>query len=92
MKIVKQIELIERLDRLIHLQATGAPDELAYRLEISKTKLYRIIHLMRALNAPIEYDCAIQSFVYEEAVGFKFGFYVRSLEKEETYVSVSAGL
>jgi len=30
---------------------------------------------MRALNAPVVYDMAIQSFVYENEVGFKFGFF-----------------
>ncbi len=75
--IIKQIELIERIDQLIRLQATGTPEDLAYRLGISKTKLYRIINTMKTLNAPIEYDITIQSFVYAEAVGFTFGFYSR---------------
>lgn len=73
--MIKQIELIERVDQLIRLQATGSPDDLAYRLAISKTKLYRIINTMKSLNAPIEYDITIQSFVYVEAVGFTFGFF-----------------
>ncbi len=73
--VIKQIELIARVDQLIRLQATGNPEELASRLGISKTKLYRTISTMRALNAPIIYNVALQSFVYEEAVGFSFGFY-----------------
>ncbi|WP_108809212.1 hypothetical protein [Aquimarina spinulae] len=73
--IIKQIELIERIDQLIRLQATGTPEDLAYRLGISKTKLYRVINTMKSLNAPIEYDITTQSFVYAEAVGFTFGFY-----------------
>ncbi len=75
--MIKQIELIERVDQLIRLQATGSPDDLAYRLRISKTKLYRVINTMKSLNAPIEYDITTQSFVYAEAVGFTFGFYPR---------------
>ncbi len=77
--IIKQIELIERVDRLIRLQATGSPTELANRLDISKTKLYRIINTMRELNAPVIYDVSLQSFVYEEAVGFQFGFYEKEV-------------
>jgi len=73
--IMKQIELIERIDRLVRMQATGSPEALACRLRISKTKLYRAINTMRALNAPVVYDMAIQSFVYENEVGFKFGFF-----------------
>ena len=81
--IIKHIELIERIDRLIRLQATGTPDELALRLGISKTKLYRMIHTMKELNAPIEYDFAIQSFIYAKEVGFRFGFYTNSFFPDE---------
>ncbi len=73
--IIQHIELIQRIDQLIQLQATGTPDELAERLDISKTKLYRIINLMKQLNAPVVYNFNTQNFVYAEAVGFKFGFY-----------------
>ncbi len=73
--IIQQLTLIERVDQLIRMQATGTPIELASRLRISKTKLYRIINTMKALNAPVVYDVALQSYIYEEAVGFRFGFY-----------------
>lgn len=73
--IIKQIELIERIDQLIHLRATGTPCELAQRLDVSKPTLYRLIRTMKALNAPIEYDNAAKSFVYERSVRFQFGFY-----------------
>ncbi|WP_109852613.1 DNA-binding protein [Aquimarina sp. AU58] len=75
--IIKQIELIERIDQLIRLQATGSPEELSSKLGISKTKLYRIINTMKSLNAPIEYDITVQSFVYAELVDFTFGFYTK---------------
>lgn len=76
--MVKQIRLIERVDQLIRLQATGTPEELISKLGISKTKLYRIINTMKTLNAPIEYDITLQSFVYVEPVGFTFGFYTKN--------------
>ncbi|WP_024768955.1 hypothetical protein [Aquimarina macrocephali] len=75
--IIKYIEIIKRMDLLIHLQATGTPEEFASRLEVSKTKLYRMIKVIKRLNAPIKYDHFLQSFVYTEAVGFTFGFYPR---------------
>ncbi|MCK8523081.1 HTH domain-containing protein [Aquimarina sp. D1M17] len=73
--IIKQIELIERIDQLIHLRATGTPCELAQRLDVSKPTLYRLIRTMKALNAPIAYDVALGSFIYERSVRFQFGFY-----------------
>ncbi len=81
--IIKQIETIERIDQLIRMQATGPVDELAERLNISKTKLYRIINIMKSLGAPVLYDVGQQSFVYEEAVGFRFGFYVKEPNQNE---------
>ena len=74
---LKHIELIDRIDQLIRLQATGTPLQLAQRLGISKAKLYRALHTMRALKAPLKYDIAVQSFVYNETVGFTFGFYTK---------------
>ncbi len=81
--IIKQIELIERIDRLIRMQATGSPDELAYKLGISKTKLYRVIKVMKQMDAPIEYNFSIQSFVYEQSVGFTIGFFRRESPSNE---------
>lgn len=78
--ILQHLELIERTDRLIRLQATGTPAKLSNRLGISKTTLYRVIKTMKELNAPILYDASLQSFVYEEPVGFSFGFYNKSKE------------
>ncbi|WP_103068719.1 hypothetical protein [Aquimarina sediminis] len=77
--VIRQIELIERMDQLIRLQATGTPEDFAYRLRISKTKLYRILNIMKELNAPLKYDFTLQSFVYAEEVGFRFGFYSKSI-------------
>lgn len=75
--IIKHIELIERIDQLIRLQATGNSTKLASRLNISRAQLYRIIDEMKALNAPIEYDFTIPSYIYTEPVDFIFGFYAK---------------
>ncbi len=85
--MIKQIELIQRIDRLIRMQATGSPEEFAYKLGISKTKLYRIINIMKQLDAPIDYDFNIQSFVYERAVGFTVGFFAKEQRGVGEYVS-----
>ncbi len=73
--MIQHITLIDRIDQLVRLQATGTPEALSTRLGISKTKLYRTINTMRALEAPILYDMSLQSYIYEEQVGFRFGFY-----------------
>ncbi len=73
---IKQVEYIKRIDALVSLRATGSSEALAYKLGISKTKLYRMINIMKDLDAPIVYDIALQSFIYEKEVGFTIGFYL----------------
>ena len=73
--MMQQLELIERIDRLIRFKATGSGLELATKLGISKTKLYRMLNVMKELNAPVVYDDSIKSYVYKKEVGLMFGFY-----------------
>ncbi len=80
--VVRTIETIERIDRLIRLRATGTPESMASRLGISKTKLYRIINIMKRFNAPVIYDLEKKSFIYENSVGFNFGFYPIKTERK----------
>lgn len=86
---IRKIEMINRIDQLIRLQATGTPNELASKLGISKTKLYRLLNIMRDLNAPVEYDFSNQNFIYEEdVIYFRFGFYSEKLYKNNQAISV----
>ncbi|WP_128755371.1 HTH domain-containing protein [Aquimarina sediminis] len=81
--IIKHIELIERIDQLIRLQATGSPEKLASRLGISRAKVYRLIDTMKELNAPVAYDFACQSFIYTKNVHYRFGFIDSELDHNE---------
>ncbi|WP_281991056.1 hypothetical protein [Aquimarina aggregata] len=80
--IIKHIQIIDRIDQLIRLQATGSPEVFADRLGVSKTKLYRILNTMKALNAPIVYDMTLQSFIYQEEVNFACGFYEKEINND----------
>ncbi|MBP2832608.1 HTH domain-containing protein [Aquimarina sp. U1-2] len=82
--IIKQAESIQRIDQLIRLQATGPAEELASKLKISRTTLFRLINVMKDLNAPIEYDFTLDSYVYSTAVGFQFGFFTKKSTKDKT--------
>ncbi|MEM9686336.1 MAG: HTH domain-containing protein [Bacteroidota bacterium] len=75
--IIKHIELIERIDQLVRLQATGNSAELAERLNISRAQLYRIIDVMKELKAPIEYNFTMSSYIYTEQGNFRFGFFCK---------------
>ena len=82
-KLEEQINLIEQIDQLIRLKATGCPEQLAKRLKVSRAGLFRLIDAMKQLNAPIKYDIYLQSYVYEKEVHFKFGFYTAEIQPEK---------
>lgn len=79
-KLTRQIEILERMDQLIRLKATGRPKQLAERLEVSEATVFRMIETMKEMNAPVCYDLARQSYVYTESTRFKCGFYVEELD------------
>lgn len=89
-QIVKQIALLERVDQLIRMRATGRPHQLAKRLQVSEATVFRIIDTMKELNAPIYYDLTRQSYLYSENITFKCGFYLEGLD-EQTEREISGG-
>lgn len=79
-KLTQQIEVLERIDQLIRLKATGRPKELAERLGVSEATVFRMIETMKEMNAPICYNLTRQSYIYTETTHFKCGFYVEELD------------
>ncbi|GLU45100.1 HTH domain-containing protein [Allomuricauda sp. NBRC 101325] len=79
-KLMKQIEILERIDQLIRLKATGSPKQLADRLEVSEATVFRIIETMKEMKAPICYDLKRQSYLYTHQTQFKCGFYIEELK------------
>lgn len=64
MQVFKYIERINLLDKLISQRKTGTPECLARRLDLSVSRLARIIEYLREMNVPIEYDRALQTYYY----------------------------
>ena len=83
-KLKKQIELIERIDRLIRLKATGSPKILAQKCHISEASLYRLIETIRELGAPVKFSHMHGSYIYTNDVNFLCGFFTRELSKKES--------
>jgi DNA-binding IclR family transcriptional regulator len=72
MKLQEQLNLLERVHQLVRLKATGAPKDLAHRLGLSESTLYRLLDEMKSMGFPITYDKARQSYCYEKEVRFSF--------------------
>ncbi len=72
MKFLEQIHLLERLDQLIRLKATGSPKDLAEKLEVSERSVYNFMEVMRNLGADIKYCQHRNSYYYDGRFLFKF--------------------
>jgi predicted DNA-binding transcriptional regulator YafY len=86
MNLQEQINLISRVHQLIRLKATGTPKELAQRLEMSESTLYRLIDDMKRIGFPILYNKSRQTYCYEMEV--RFNFEVCALEETEKQKTV----
>lgn len=65
MKLLKYIERLELIHRLIAQRRTGTPLELARRLDLSVSRLARIIEELRDQGAPIYYDRSNKTYYYD---------------------------
>jgi hypothetical protein len=72
MKIFDHIQLLQRIDQLIRLKATGTPQTLGNKLELSERQARRVIDDMKDLGLPISYCKKRQSYYYESEVFMKF--------------------
>ena len=74
MTFIEKLNLIERIDQLIRMKATGTADELGEKLRISRRNVYMIIDLMKSMDAPILYDITKKTFYYEYDCELSIGF------------------
>ncbi|MBK3519541.1 HTH domain-containing protein [Carboxylicivirga marina] len=73
MKFIMQMERYERILHLIKRKATGTPQELAKRLNISESSLYDYLRVLKAKGADIEYSNSRQSYVLNNDFVITFG-------------------
>jgi predicted DNA-binding transcriptional regulator YafY len=66
MRFCEQLNKIKRVDALIRRKATGTPDQLADKLEVSRRTIFRIIDDLKELGAPVIYSKFRQSYQYED--------------------------
>lgn len=70
---IDKIRRLERLDTLIRRKGTGRPTELARRLGISESCLYKYLNYLKELGAEIDYCNYRQSYTYKESFVIKIG-------------------
>ncbi len=84
MKFIQQIEQYKKLDKLIEQACTGTPDELAVRLQISRTQLYTFLESMKFLGAPIKYNRALKSFYYAAYFKLDIDVNIKAITHQES--------
>ncbi len=74
MDIINKLLLMQRIDELIRRKATGSPDSLSRKLNISRRNVFNIIKTMKHLEAPIVFCRMRNSYCYEREGALSFGF------------------
>jgi predicted DNA-binding transcriptional regulator YafY len=64
MSVIKYVDRVVRIDTLIHLRATGTPQEFAGKLGIKRSTLFQTLQELRALGVDIRYSDSTQSYYY----------------------------
>lgn len=64
MAVQEIINRINRIEGLIQMKATGTPEELADRLNVSKRQVYRYIEMIKNQGAEIEYVPSRRSYIF----------------------------
>lgn len=70
MIFLKQLERFSNLDNLIEQEKTGAPIQLAEKLEISRSHLYRLLSDLKDYGAEIKYCREKNTFKYTKPFNF----------------------
>lgn len=78
----RHLSRLQTIDRLIRIKGTGPPAQLARRLNISESCLYKDISFLKQLGAPINYCKKRCSYYYLTDGGFNFSFQCRTTHLE----------
>lgn len=70
----KHFTRVSLIDQLIRIKATGSPEQLARRLSISESTLYKYLSFMKGLGAPINYCRSRRCYYYMASGRFNFKF------------------
>jgi biotin operon repressor len=85
MKLIEQLQLLDRLDQLIRRKATGTPAQLASRLEVSERTVYNLIDTLRQLGAEVSYNKCRGSYQYDNnEIVFRFDIVIAEPESKKT--------
>lgn len=71
MKLLEQIDRINRLHEMIKYRRTGTPRELAQRLNLSTSMIYKLMDELKLREAPIVYSRQLGTYYYSRSFQMK---------------------
>ncbi len=74
METLSFISRLQRIDKLIRMQATGTARQLAEKLEITERSVYNYLNYMKKMDAPVVFSNESQSYIYTDEGYFYIGF------------------
>lgn len=83
MKLLEQIERINRLHELIKHRRTGTPAQLAQRLNLSTSMVYKLIDELKLRDVPIVYSRQLGTYYYSRSFQMKISIDFKTLTEEE---------
>lgn len=81
MKVFDYIARIQRIHHAIDKGKTGTPSEFAATLNVSVSRLSRIIEELKLMGAPIIYDRTLRTYRYESPFEVTFIVYLGAPRK-----------
>ena len=64
MNNLKQLERLRKTHRLIKMENTGTPGELARKLHISARQTYLVLEQLKEMDAPIQFNRRTRTYYY----------------------------
>lgn len=82
MKLIEHIDRINRLHELIRYRRTGTPQELARRLRLSPSMVFKVIEELKLRGVPIEYSRQLKTYYYSRQYLMNIKIDFRLLKEE----------
>jgi predicted DNA-binding transcriptional regulator YafY len=84
MKLLEQIERINRLNEMIKYRRTGTPQQLAKRLNLSTSMIYKLMDELRLREVPVEYSRQMGTYYYSRGFQMKISIDFKFLAEDES--------
>lgn len=85
MKLLEQIDRINRLHEMIKYRRTGTPRELAQRLNLSTSMIYKLMDELKLREASIQYSRQLGSYYYSQSFQMKITVDFKMLTEDDKY-------